>query len=305
MNNLMLEPSITPGAEVVAVAKRTKTKGFLKVLRSYPMIFVGGIIVLFLVLVALFAPMIAHYDPTLPFKDGIDNMGMPMNPSHKFMWGTDTQGRDVFSRVVYGARVSLEVGVFASIISLFIGTFLGIVSGYFGGWVDMVIMRMTDAILAIPILLFIVALVAVLKPSATNVFIAIGVLGWAQMARIIRGQVLAVKELEYIQAAKALGASSWSIIFVDILPNVAPPLIVVTTLAVGQNITLEAALSYLGFGVQPPNPSWGNMIQDGFGVYTVAPWLILAPGVALLIAIIGFNLLGDGLRDWIDPRVGR
>jgi ABC-type dipeptide/oligopeptide/nickel transport system permease subunit len=305
MNNAMFEPATATGIEAAVVAGKRKPNGFMKVLRNYPMIFVGGAIVVVLLLIALFAPMIAHYDPTQPFNNGISDMGMPVGPSHQFIWGTDLQGRDVFSRVVYGARVSLEVGVFASVISLFIGTFMGIVSGYFGGWIDMVIMRLTDSILAIPILLFVVALVAVLKPSATNVFIAIGVLGWAQMARIIRGQVLAVKELEYIHAAKALGASSWSIIFVEVLPNVVPPIIVVTTLAVGQNITLEAALSFLGFGVQPPWPSWGNMIEDGFTVFKIAPWLIMAPGVALLVAIIGFNLLGDGLRDWLDPRVGR
>jgi ABC-type dipeptide/oligopeptide/nickel transport system permease subunit len=304
MNNATLSPAPTPSVGPVPVAKRPKSKVF-KVLRSYPSIFVGGLIVLILVLVAIFAPALAHYDPLKPMSDGLSDLGTPLPPNSHYIFGTDTEGRDVFSRVLYGARVSLEVGVFASLISLFIGTFMGIVAGYFGGIVDMIIMRFTDIMLAFPFLLFVVALVAVLKPSATNVFIAIGVLGWAQMARIIRGQVLAVKEFEYIQAARALGASPWSIIFMDVLPNCIAPLIVFVTLTVGQNIMLEAALSFLGFGVQPPYPSWGNMIQEGFRWYTTAPWLIEAPGFALLIAVIGFNLLGDGLRDWLDPRIGR
>lgn len=304
MSSAMMSPVPSPNVEVVPVKKRKK-RSFVKVLRAYPSIFFGGLIVFALVIVAIFAPQLAHYDYLQSMKDGLTDMGTPVAPNAHYVLGTDTEGRDVLSRVLFGARVSLEVGVFASLISLFIGTLVGTIAGFFGGWIDMVIMRITDIILAFPFLLFVVALVAALKPSISNIYIAIGVLGWAQMARIIRGQVLAVKEFEFIQSARALGASSWSIIFVDVIPNCIAPVIVYTTLVVGQNIMLEAALSFLGLGVQPPYPSWGNMIQEGFGWYRYAPWLIEAPGVALLIAVVGFNLLGDGLRDWLDPRIGR
>lgn len=301
----MSQPELQPLPMVVASArKRSKWQKLWKAMRSYPSGFVGGLIVLVLILAAIFAPMIAHYNPTHEFNAGLNQLGMPVAPNHQFILGTDPEGRDVFSRVLYGARVSLEVGIFASIISLVIGVVLGIISGFFGGWIDMVIMRFTDMMLAFPFLLFVIALVAVLQPSVTNVFLAIGVLGWTQMARIIRGQVLTVKEFEYVQAARAVGSSSMFIVFKEILPNVVAPIIVFTTLTVGQNILLEAALSFLGLGVQPPNPSWGNMLEEGMTVMQVAPWMIYAPGLALLIAVIGFNLLGDGLRDWLDPRMG-
>lgn len=275
-----------------------------KAMKNYPSGFIGGFIVAVLLIIAIFAPLLAPHDPLHQYTSGLSDMGMPIGPSHQFLLGTDPEGRDVLSRILFGARVSLEVGIFASMISLFIGVILGIISGFFGGWVDMVIMRFTDMILAFPFLLFVIALVAVLQPSVANVFIAIGVLGWAQMARIIRGQVLTVKEFEYVQAARAVGSSAGSIIFREILPNVVAPIIVFTTLTVGQNILLESALSFLGIGVQPPNPSWGNMLQEGMTVMQLAPWMIYAPGLALLIAVIGFNLLGDGLRDWLDPRMG-
>lgn len=268
------------------------------------MILVGGLMVFALLLIAIFAPLIATHNPITQYPTGISDIGAPKGPDSEFIFGADSIGRDVFSRVIYGTRVSLEVGIFASLISLFIGVTLGVVSGYFGKWVDMVIMRITDTMLAFPFLLFVIALVAVLKPSITNVFIAIGVLGWAMMTRIVRGEVLKVKELEYVQSAKALGASNFVIIFKEILPNVVAPVIVMGTLLVGQNIMLEAALSFLGIGIQPPTASWGNMLQDGMNTYQIAPWLIYLPGFALLWATLGFNLLGDGLRDWLDPTVG-
>jgi peptide/nickel transport system permease protein len=285
---------------------RQKTLGqkLWKAMKTYPNGFIGGFIVLILIIIAVFAPFLAPYSPVHQFNSGLNQMGMPVGPSHKFLLGTDPEGRDVLSRIIFGGRVSLEVGVFASVISLVIGVVLGIVSGYFGGWVDMVIMRFTDIMLAFPFLLFVIALVAVLQPSVENVFIAIGVLGWSQMARIIRGQVLTVKEFEYVQAARAVGMTSSAIIFKEILPNVVAPIIVFTTLTVGQNILLESSLSFLGIGVQPPNPSWGNMLEEGMTVMQLAPWMIYVPGLALLIAVIGFNLLGDGLRDWLDPRMG-
>jgi ABC-type dipeptide/oligopeptide/nickel transport system permease subunit len=288
----------------IKTGPKRKSKLF-KVLRTYPMILVGGSMVLLLILVAILAPIIATHNPNTQYSTGISEIGAPKGPNSDFIFGADSIGRDVFSRVIYGTRVSLEVGIFASLISLFIGVTLGVISGYFGKWVDMLIMRITDTMLAFPFLLFVIALVAVLKPSITNVFIAIGVLGWAMMTRIIRGEVLKVKELEYVQSAKALGASKFFIIFKEVLPNVVAPVIVMGTLLIGQNIMLEAALSFLGIGIQPPTASWGNMLQDGLNTYQIAPWLIYSPGLALIWATLGFNLLGDGLRDWLDPTVGR
>lgn len=284
---------------------KSRSQSLWKMFKSYPSLFIGGFIVIVLLLIAIFAPFLAPHDPLKQYDSGLNTMGMPVGPTHQFVFGTDPEGRDVLSRVIFGARVSLEVGIFASIISLVIGVVLGIVSGYFGGWIDMAVMRFTDMILAFPFLLFVIALVAILQPSVSNVYIAIGVLGWAQMARIIRGQVLSVKEYEFVQAARAIGAGSGSIIFKEILPNVIAPIIVFTTLNVGTNILTEAALSFLGIGVQPPYPSWGNMLQEGMTVMQLAPWMIYVPGLALLIAVLGFNLLGDGLRDWLDPRIGK
>lgn len=299
-----LQANVAPVSTVNSRQLKKQNK-VLKVLRKYPMIPVGGLMVLILLAVAFLAPVIATHAPNTQFKSGLTEIGAPVKPNAEFILGTDSIGRDVFSRVVFGSRVSLEVGIFASLISIFIGVTLGVVSGYFGKWVDMVIMRITDTMLAFPFLLFVIALVAVLKPSISNVFIAIGVLGWATMARIVRGEVLKVKQLEYVQSAKSIGASKFLIIFKEILPNVLAPVIVMGTLSVGQNIMLEAALSFLGIGVQPPTASWGNMLQEGMAVFQIAPWLIYAPGFALIWATLGFNLLGDGLRDWLDPTVGR
>lgn len=265
------------------------------------MVYIGGFIVLFLVLVAVFAPLIATHDPTYGYDNGLSNIGTPLGPSHEFIWGTDDVGRDIFSRVVYGARVSLIVGVVATLISLVIGVVVGLVAGFFGKWVDYVLMRLTDVILAFPFLLFTMALVAVLKPDLKNVLIAIGVTGWGTMARVVRGSVLSVKEFEYVQAERALGASGIRIMFRVILPNIIGPIIVLTTLNIGFAILTEAGLSFLGIGVQPPTPSWGNMIQDGMGIYQLAPWTLYFPGFALLLSVLGFNMLGDGLRDMLDP----
>lgn len=307
MSQTEFQTTGSPQVAPVTYSASEKTRGqkLWKALKSYPSAFIGGFIVFVMIVVALLAPLLAPHDPIHQYTNGLNQMGMPVGPSHEFIFGTDPEGRDVLSRVIFGARVSLEVGVFATVISLVIGVVLGIVAGYYGGFIDTVIMRFTDVMLAFPFLLFVIALVAILKPSVANVFIAIGVLGWAQMARIIRGQVLAVKEFEFIEAARAIGAGNGFIIFKEILPNVVAPIIVFTTLTVGNNILIESGLSFLGIGVQPPHPSWGNMLEEGMTVMTLAPWMIYVPGFALLIAVIGFNLLGDGLRDWLDPRIGK
>lgn len=293
------------GAAIGGAAKsRQKSRGslFWKSVRQFPMVYIGGLIVLLLVICAIFAPVLALHNPTTQYQNGLHMDGTPVGPSKLFPFGADDVGRDVYSRLVYGSRVSLIVGFFATAISLLIGTTLGLISGYFGGFIDTVIMRITDTILAFPFLLFALALVTILGSSLSNVLIAIGILGWGVMARVVRGQVLAVKEFEYVQAARALGASTPRILFRVILPNILGPIIVLATLAVSQNILIEAGLSFLGVGVQPPTPSWGNMIYAGVQDYQFAPWLMVYPGVALLLAVLGFNLLGDGLRDILDPR---
>jgi ABC-type dipeptide/oligopeptide/nickel transport system permease subunit len=266
------------------------------------MLYLGGGIILLLSVTAIFAPWIAHYPYATQFRHGLTASGTPLPPGGRFVWGTDDLGRDVYSRVIYGSRVSMVVGVFSTLISLVIGTTLGLVSGYFGGFPDMVIMRLTDAVLAFPYFLFAMALVAVLGPSERNVLLAIGVIGWGVMARVVRGQVLAVKEFEYVQAEKAIGASTFRILFSVILPNILGPVIVLAAIAVGTNMVMEAGLSFLGIGVQEPVPSWGNMISAGLQAFQYAPWLFLIPGLALTLAVLGFNLFGDGLRDILDPR---
>jgi peptide/nickel transport system permease protein len=292
----------TPGtAARTAPVKPSFGKRFKKSFKTFPMVYVGATIVILLVLMAVFAPVLATHPYATQYNSGLSSTGLPVGPNHEFILGTDGLGRDEWSRMVYGARVSLIVGVFATVLSLVIGVTAGLFAGFFGGWVDQVIMRITDTMLAFPFILFAMALVAVLSPSLQNILIALGVTGWGVMARIVRGLVLQLKESEYVQAERAVGASKVRIIFHVILPNTFGPIIIFAMLNVGGAMLAEAALSYLGIGIQPPTPSWGNMIQDGMQTYQFAPWTLWTPGVALIIAVLGFNLLGDGLRDILDP----
>jgi ABC-type dipeptide/oligopeptide/nickel transport system permease subunit len=263
--------------------------------------FGGGVIVLLIVL-AVAAPLFARHDP---FGIDLVNSLAPPSPSHWF--GTDIQGRDVWARLIYGARVSLSVGIISQGIALTLGIILGLLSGYYGRWVDELVMRLADVTLAFPTLLLLIALVAALQPSLTVVFITIGVVGWAGMARLVRGQVLVVRELEFIQAERALGAGDIRILVKHILPSVIAPVVIASTLGVAGAIMAESSLSFLGLGVQPPTPSWGSMIADGRDLYQLrhAPWTSVFPGLAIGAAVLGFNLLGDALRDAIDPRAVR
>jgi ABC-type dipeptide/oligopeptide/nickel transport system permease subunit len=263
--------------------------------------FGGGVVVLLGVL-AVAAPLVARHDPF-----GVDLINSLEGPSWTHWFGTDIQGRDVWARLVYGARVSLSVGVASQAIALTLGILLGLVAGYYRGWVDELVMRLADVTLAFPTLLLLIALVAALQPSLTVVFVTIGVVGWAGMARLVRGQVLVVRELEYVQAEQALGARDRRIIAQHILPGVIAPVIIAATLGVAGAIMAESSLSFLGLGVQPPTPSWGAMIADGRDLYQLrhAPWTSLAPGLAIGAAVLGFNLLGDALRDAMDPRTIR
>ena len=263
--------------------------------------FGGGVIVL-LVLLAVAAPIVARHDPF-----GIDLINSLEPPSARHWFGTDIQGRDVWARLVYGARVSLSVGLVSQGIALALGLLLGLIAGYYGKWVDELVMRLADVTLAFPTLLLLIALVAALQPSLTVVFLTIGVVGWAGMARLVRGQVLVVRELEFVQAERALGARDSRIIMRHILPSVVAPVVIAATLGVAGAIMAESSLSFLGLGVQPPTPSWGSMIADGRDLYQLrhAPWTSVFPGLAIGAAVLGFNMLGDALRDALDPRAVR
>ena len=262
----------------------------------------GVVVILLIVLAAVAAPLIARHDPTK-----IDLINQLQAPSAEHWMGTDIQGRDVWARLVYGARISLSVGLVSQGIALALGLVLGLIAGYYGRWVDEVVMRLADVTLAFPTLLLLIALVAALQPSLTVVFLTIGLVGWAGMARLVRGQVLVVRELEYVQAMRALGAKDPRIIARHVLPAVIAPVLIAGTLGVAAAIMAEAALSFLGLGVQPPTPSWGAMIADGRDLSQLrgAPWTSLFPGLAIGMTVLGFNLLGDALRDAIDPRAKR
>jgi len=259
----------------------------------------GGGVILLLVVLAIGAPLFARHDPL-----GIDLINSLQAPSTSHWFGTDIQGRDVWARLVYGARVSLSVGIVSQGIALVLGVLLGLIAGYYAGWIDELVMRLADVTLAFPTLLLLIALVAALQPSLTIVFLTIGVVGWAGMARLVRGQVLVVRELEFVQAEKTLGATDTRILAKHILPSVVAPVVIAATLGVAGAIMAESSLSFLGLGVQPPTPSWGSMIADGRDLYQLrhAPWTSVFPGLAIGAAVLGFNLLGDALRDALDPR---
>jgi ABC-type dipeptide/oligopeptide/nickel transport system permease subunit len=260
----------------------------------------GLVLVGSLALLALLAPWLAPADPLR------GNLNASLQaPSDAFLLGSDAQGRDVLTRVLYGARLSLSVGLVSQSIALALGVTLGLIAGYYGRWVDGVIMRVADVTLAFPSLLLLIAIAAAMKPSLPVVFVVIGIVGWAGMARLVRGQVLLARGLEYVQAARALGASDARIIGRHLMPNVIAPVIVAATLGVGGAIMAEAALSFIGLGAQPPTPSWGAMVAEGRDLLRVAPWVSLVPGVAIGLAVLGLNLVGDGLRDALDVRAMR
>ena len=256
-------------------------------------------IIALLVGAALAAPLIARHDPL-----AIELSNQLQRPSFAHWMGTDFQGRDVWARVVYGARVSLTVGFVSQAIALSIGVVLGLIAGYYGRWVDELVMRLADITLAFPTLLLLIAMAAAFEPSLTTVYVTIGVVGWAGMARLIRGQVLVTRQLEFVQAARALGATDRRILAWHLLPNVIAPVVIAATLGVAGAIMAEAALAFLGLGVQPPTPSWGSMISSARDLIQLrtAPWTSVFPGLAIGAAVLGFNLLGDSLRDALDPR---
>lgn len=262
----------------------------------------GIIVITLMVLAAIAAPLVATQDPLK-----IDLSNYLARPSGAHWLGTDVQGRDIWARLVFGARVSLTVGLISQGIALSLGVTLGLIAGYYGKWVDELVMRLADVTLAFPTLLLLIAMVAAFQPSMGVVFATIGVVGWAGMARLVRGQVLVVRQLEYVQAIRALGANDVRVILQHVLPNVIAPVVIAATLGVAGAIMAEAALSFLGLGVPAPTPSWGSMIADGRDLDQLrrAPWTSVFPGMAIGAAVLGFNLLGDALRDALDPRQHR
>ncbi|HEY4696184.1 MAG TPA: ABC transporter permease [Candidatus Hydromicrobium sp.] len=287
--------------ELILERKYTRSslyKDAWKRLKKNKLAMLGLAIVISLMLIAIFANFISPYNPIERIKEEY-----LLSPSGAHFFGTDLLGRDIFSRVIYGSRISIEVGIIAVGISMFIGLFFGALSGYFGNISDAVIMRVADIFFAFPYILGAIAIMTILGPGIINIFIAIGVLGWAYFARIFRSSILSIKNKEYIEAARALGASNYRIITRHIFPNAMAPIIVYATMNVGTAIIVEAALSFLGIGVQPPTPAWGKMLAESLDYIDIAPWMMLFPGLAIVITVLGFVLLGDGLRDAFDPKL--
>jgi peptide/nickel transport system permease protein len=309
-----------PVTEAGAIAARSPLQLFWRRLRRDRVALVALGFIGVLVLVAVLAPLVIKLfgvpGPNVQNSKALDSFGTPTGPSGSHPLGVDTLGRDVLSRVVYGARVSLEVAIIATAISVSIGVVVGMTAGYFRGWVDTLLSRVIDILLAFPILLLALGLAAacslgkgclggIIKPGLTVVIFVIAFVNWTYIGRIIRGQVLSMREKEFVEASRSLGASNRRIIFREILPNLVAPIIVYSTLIIPQNILFEAALSFLGVGVQPPNASWGSMIADATTIFDSAWWYMVFPGAALLLTVLAFNLLGDGLQDALNPKGDR
>jgi peptide/nickel transport system permease protein len=266
------------------------------------LLWTGAALVLLFVAAALLAPWLAPHDPLQQFANGLTETGAPRPPGGAYPLGTDDYGRDLLSRLLFGARQSLFIGVTATLIAISVGALLGLTAGYFGGIVEAGIMRLTDVVMAFPVLLLAIALVAVLRPSLGSVLLVVGLVNWTPVARVVRGETLAAREALFVEAARALGASHARIVVRHILPQIAPTLLVLASLSVATTILLDAGLSYLGVGVPPPAPSWGAMLTGGQSYYRTAPWLAFWPGLAILLAVGGFNLLAFGLQRRLDVR---
>jgi peptide/nickel transport system permease protein len=306
--------SLAGGGEVVG---RTQWQLFWERFREDRVALAALAFVLAEVLVAIFAPVIVGaiaHPPDAQYPSALDpTFGTPTGPSTTFFFGVDPLGQDVFSRVLYGARVSLEVAIIATFFSVLTGVAFGMIAGYYRGAVDTAISRFIDVMLAFPVLLLALGIASacslgggcaagLIQPGLSTVIVTIVVINWTYIGRIIRGQVLSLREKEFIESAKASGAKDRTVLFREILPNLVAPIIVYTTLAIPQNILLEAALSYLGVGINPPQASWGQMIAEATPIFSTAWWYFVFPGAALVLTVLAFNLLGDGVRDALDPR---
>jgi peptide/nickel transport system permease protein len=265
-----------------------------------PLALSGLIIIMIVLLLAIIAPWIAPYDP-----DAVNVKAILLSPSAEHWMGTDGLGRDVLSRMLFGARISLLVGFVAVGIATAIGVFLGAIAGFYRGWVDIVIMRLVDVMLSIPTFFLILAVIAFLTPSIWNIMIVIGLTSWMGVTRLVRAEFLSLREREFVLSAKTLGANDFRLIFLHLLPNSLTPIIVSTILGIASAVLVESGLSFLGLGVQPPQASWGNILTDGKEYIQFAWWLSLFPGMAILVTVLGYNLLGEGLRDAMDPRTAK
>lgn len=300
MNDELLQSTTTQSASMWSAVLRR--------LRRNKMAIAGLVIVILVVLMAVLAkPLSMGNDPYYMLKvdEAPVEIGRPelMPPMRSHPLGTDELARDAWSRLLYGARVSLFIGIVASFLCIVIGTIVGLISGYFGGWVDVLVMRFTDMMLCIPSLVLMVILSAVLKGGVFQLILVIVTFGWMSSARLVRGQVLSLKEQEYVESARAIGASGWRIMFNHLLPNTMAPIIVSFSMSISGTIIHEASLSFLGLGIPQPIPSWGNMLTNSQNYMFSAPWLIWWPGLAIFVTVLGFNFLGDGLRDALDPRL--
>lgn len=273
----------------------------LKELCRQPAAVFGLVIVLAVVFAAIAAPWLAPYAPDNQMFDGLTLEGAPMPPGEQFALGTDTLGRDLLSRLLYGARTSLIIGLVANGIAVAIGLFVGVTAGYMRGWVGGLLMRFTDLMMAFPALLLAIVLAAILKPSLWIVAMVIALVNWVQVARIVYTETRGLVERDFIMAERALGAGNARIVLLHVLPHLVPTAIVWGTLGIATTVLLEATLSFLGIGVQPPEPSWGNIIFESQSYFQAAPWLVFFPGVVILLTALAFNLVGDALRDILDP----
>jgi peptide/nickel transport system permease protein len=291
-------------AQLSAVKTESSKNQFINRLVRSKIALAASFVILLVSVAAIFAPLVAPNDPaSLALIRRLKAPGFVDATGREYLLGTDTIGRDVYSRLVYGARVSLVVGLSAVFVSGTIGILLGLVSGFFGGWVDDVIMRIADIQLSFPTILLALAIMAVLGPGLDKVIIVLGLTGWVQYGRIVRGQVLSIKQEEFVLAANATGERDWQILFEHILPNIWSPVIVIASFSVASNIVSEASLSFLGVGVPPAIPSWGVMLAEGRLYVGIAEWLTIPAGVAISLTVLSINILGDWLRDFLDPRL--
>ena len=284
-----------------AVSGAVGPKGALRRLIERKLALFGFALIVLVVGSALLAPLIAPFAPEEQLFDGLTLEGAPLPPDGRFLMGTDLLGRDMFSRMLYGAQTSLIIGVVANGLALLIGTLVGITAGFFRGWIGAVLMRFTDLMMAFPALLLAICLAAIFRPSLWIVALVIALVNWVQTARVIYTETTSLAERDFIAAERTLGAGTWRILFHHILPHLVPTIIVWGTLGISTTVLLEATLSFLGVGVQPPTPSWGNIIFENQTYFQAAPWLVFIPGAAIILLALAFNLVGDALRDVLDP----
>jgi len=294
-----IESNLIVPEDLPTTRYRTGVRWFLRRLFRKRAARIGGVIVLVLILCAVFGQWFTPYDPF-----NIQTAIRLKPPSLQHVLGTDEQGRDLFSRIIYGSRYTLMIGVIAVSVAALPGIFVGLLCAYYGGWVDLLVMRLVDLMLSFPYILLTLAVVAILGPSLTNAMIAVGIAGIPSYARLIRGSSLSVKEEDYVTAERALGASNSRIMMHTIFPNILSPIVVYISLDMPTAVLSAAALSFLGLGAQPPTPEWGAMMVNARTFVVSAPWVVLAPGMSIFVAILGMNLLGNALRDVMDPRAG-